>query len=238
MPANLADYEGDANQMSRNVFGLTVTNEEERIDAASWLSRVKKLRKQIEDEGLAPVKRLKMEIRNVQAFVEKLIHPLKAGEQYLSQQIGLFTMKEREAAKQLQMEENRRAMKLVQEQTQAHANALKAAEDAGVPPTDLPILPMPDMPEIVDQPTKSVKTDTGATVTVRMLKTFDLGTSIFDGQFVEGVDKSRENKEYTDLPEYLFELNLVKLKAYLKTGRPTPSNIRCYEKSTVAERGA
>lgn len=133
---------------------IAVKSDQDLIDAAVWLAKFRKKRKDVEEQFDVPIKGLKSEVKQLQDQRDKLTAPLSQAEARLSSEIILYRQKQAAAAAAAQAKLNAQ-----------HERKIEKAIEKGKDITD--IAP----PVQVATPAKSVQTEAG-NVTARKVKKF------------------------------------------------------------------
>ena len=219
MDTQITKYREQVQRLGPEAIGVLVTNEETRLLAASWLVKVRDLRVKIEQEGQEPIQRIKKDLRTIEGLVRDLKDPLIRAERHLKAQINDFVMKEQQAARQLQEEENRRVL----EAQQRMIGEETPSEDVV-------------LPEFAPTVSQTIKSETGENVSTRMLNTFHVGKTIINGEIVDkSANLSPTNADFKGIPLHLFEINLPRLKAWIKSNETQGTCIvKAKKASTVA----
>lgn len=133
---------------------IAVKSDQDLIDAAVWLAKFRKKRKDVEEQFDVPIKGLKSEVKQLQDQRDKLTAPLSQAEARLSSEIILYRQKQAAATAAAQAKLNAQ-----------HERKIEKAIEKGKDITD--IAP----PVQVATPAKSVQTEAG-NVTARKVKKF------------------------------------------------------------------
>jgi len=88
--------------------------------------------------------------------------------------------------------------------------------------------------EIVIGPEKTQKTEEGS-VTMRLIKTFDFGSIIVDGQIIDGMEANRTSEGLRDLPDFLFTLDMVATRKWALSGVQCVG-LKGYVKPSISKR--